>query len=178
MSAFDIKQAIRTTPDHPKPGVMFRDITTLLKDPRAFGATVEQLLAHCGDLRFNKVVGIEARGFIFAAVIAHHLGMSFVPMRKQGKLPAEVVGHDYTLEYGTDRVEIHADALCEEDRVLLVDDLIATGGTAIAAVKLIEKLGSAIAECCFVVELPELGGRKQLTDMGQTVFSLCTFSGH
>lgn len=177
MDAFNIKDAIRTIPDYPEPGVMFRDLTTLLQSPEAFHATNTLLLEHCASLSLDKIVGIEARGFIFGSVLAHGLQRGFIPVRKKGKLPGDVISHDYALEYGTDRIEMHTDSLNAGDRVLLIDDLIATGGTAVATIALLEQLNADIVECCFVVELPELGGRKKLQSMGVEVFSLCTFDG-
>ena len=173
----DIKDFIRTIPDYPRPGVMFRDVTSLLRDARAFKAAMEQLFDHCTDMRPDMIVAIEARGFIFGSALALHMDVGFVPVRKKGKLPGDVISHDYALEYGTDSVEIHSDALPRGARVLLVDDLIATGGTAAAAVALAEKLGASVEECCFIIELPELNGRRRLEKMGQKVFSLCTFDG-
>ncbi len=172
-----IKSRIRTVPHYPKQGVMFRDITTLLKDPVGFRITINELVNRYTGVRIDKVAGIEARGFIIGAALAFQLGVGFVPIRKKGKLPAEVVGHDYDLEYGTDRIEMHVDAVSKGNRVLLVDDLIATGGTAEAACKLIESMGGEIVECCFVIDLPDLGGRKRLEKHGQKVFSLCEFEG-
>jgi len=172
-----IKSRIRTVPHYPKPGVMFRDITTLLKDPTGFRQTIDEFLERYRGKKIDKVVGIESRGFIIGSVLAYQLGLGFVPVRKKGKLPAETVGHDYELEYGTDRVEIHVDAIAKGDRILLVDDLIATGGTAQAACALIEGMGGKIVECCFVIDLPDLGGRKRLEAKGHKVFALCAFEG-
>lgn len=172
-----IKSRIRTVPHYPKQGVMFRDITTLLKDPVGFRVTISELVNRYTDSKINCVAGIEARGFIVGAAIAYQLGVGFVPIRKKGRLPAETVGHDYQLEYGTDRIEMHVDAVAKGERVLLVDDLIATGGTAEAAVKLIESMGGKVVECCFVIDLPDLGGRKRLEKLGQKVFTLCAFEG-
>lgn len=172
-----IKSRIRTVPHYPKKGVMFRDITTLLKDPVGFRITINELVDRYAGVSIDKVAAIESRGFIVGAALAFQLGVGFVPIRKKGKLPAETVGHDYELEYGTDRIEIHLDAISQGDRVLLVDDLIATGGTAEAALKLIESMGGTIVECCFVIDLPDLGGRERLMSHGQNVFSLCEFEG-
>jgi adenine phosphoribosyltransferase len=172
-----IKSRIRTVPHYPKPGVMFRDITTLLKDPEGFRQTIDAFLERYQGQEIDKVVGIESRGFIIGAVLAYELGLGFVPVRKKGKLPAETVGYDYELEYGTDRVEIHVDAIAKGDRILLVDDLIATGGTAQAACTLIESMGGRILECCFVIDLPDLGGHKRLEDRQHKVFALCAFEG-
>jgi adenine phosphoribosyltransferase len=172
-----IKSSIRTIPDYPKPGIMFRDITTLLKDPLAFRATITQLVNRYQGKKIDKVAGIEARGFIIGAPLALELGVGFVPIRKTGKLPGETIGHDYALEYGTDRIEVHLDAIAEGECVLLIDDLIASGGTAEAACKLIERIGGSVVECAFVIELPELGGRKILENNGHAVFALCEFEG-
>jgi adenine phosphoribosyltransferase len=172
-----IKSSIRTIPDYPKPGIMFRDITTLLKDPIAFRTTIDQLVTRYQSQKIDKVAGIEARGFIIGAPLALELGVGFVPIRKTGKLPGETIGHDYALEYGTDRIEVHLDAIAEGERILLIDDLIASGGTAEAACKLIERIGGRMVECAFVIELPELGGRKILENNGHKVFALCEFEG-
>jgi adenine phosphoribosyltransferase len=172
-----IKSLIRTIPNHPKPGVMFRDITTLLKDAAGFHTAIELLAGRYRARRIAKVAGIEARGFIIAAPLAFELGAGFVPLRKRGRLPAATVGHDYELEYGTDRIEMHVDAVAPGERVLVADDLIATGGTAAAAVKLIEGAGGEVIECCFVLELPELGGRRRLEALGHSLFALCAFAG-
>lgn len=172
-----IKSLIRTVPHYPRQGVMFRDITTLLKDPAGFRITIDELVSRYAGVEIDLVVGIEARGFIIGAALASRLKVGFVPIRKQGKLPAETIGRDYELEYGTDRIEIHVDAITTGERVLLVDDLIATGGTASSAVKLIESMGGKIIECCFVIDLPDLGGRKHLEKHGQKVFALCEFEG-
>jgi len=172
-----IKSRIRTVPHYPKPGVMFRDITTLLKDPVGFRVTINELVNRYTGAKIDRVAGIEARGFIIGAALAYQLGVGFVPIRKKGKLPAETVGHDYDLEYGTDRIEMHVDAVSQGERVLLVDDLIATGGTAEAACKLIESMGGTLVECCFVIDLPDLGGRARLEKHGQQVFALCEFEG-
>ena len=172
-----IKSRIRTVPHYPKQGVMFRDITTLLKDPVGFRVTINELVNRYAGVKIDRVAGIEARGFIVGAALAYQLGLGFVPVRKKGKLPAETVGHDYELEYGTDRVEMHVDAVSQGERVLLVDDLIATGGTAGAACKLIESMGGKIVECCFIIDLPDLGGRARLEKHGHKVFALCEFEG-
>lgn len=172
-----IKSRIRTVPHYPKQGIMFRDITTLLKDPIGLRATVQEIAHRYKDMKIDKVAGIESRGFIVGTPVAYVLEKGFVPIRKKGKLPAETIGRDYALEYGTDRIEIHTDAIQKGDRVLLVDDLIATGGTAEAAVKLIEDMGGIVVECCFVIDLPDIGGRARLEKMGQKVFALCEFEG-
>jgi len=173
----DIKQLIRTIPDHPKPGIQFRDITTLLLDPAGIRAAVTQLAKPFGGGQFQKVAGVEARGFIFGLAVAMELDVGFVPIRKPGKLPWETVGEDYELEYGTDRVEVHRDAIKEGERVLLVDDLIATGGTAAAAIRVIERVGGLVDACAFVIELPELGGRSRLEGNGRRILSICSFEG-
>jgi adenine phosphoribosyltransferase len=173
-----IKKLIRTIPDYPKPGIMFRDITTLIKDPIGLNLVVKEFCTRYIGLKIDKVVGIESRGFIIGAPIAYELGIGFIPMRKKGKLPAETIGCDYALEYGIDRIEIHTDAILDGERILLVDDLIATGGTAEAAVKLIKQCGGIVVECAFVINLPELGGKKRLEAMEARVFSLTEFEGH
>lgn len=173
-----IKSLIRTIPHYPKPGVMFRDITTLLKDSAGFKLTIDRLAAHYRGEPPDKVAGIEARGFIIAAPLAFALGVGFIPLRKRGRLPGPTVGHDYALEYGTDRIEMHVDAIAPGARILIADDLIATGGTAEAAIRLIEGAGASVAGCCFVIELPELGGRKRLEALGHPVLALCAFEGH
>jgi len=172
-----IKSRIRTVPHYPKQGIQFRDITTLLKDPVGLRVTIDELARRYADMKIDKIAGIEARGFILGAPLAYVLGKGFIPIRKKGKLPAETIGHDYELEYGTDRIEIHTDAIEKGERVLLVDDLIATGGTAEAACKLIEKMGGEIVECCFVIDLPDIGGRARLEKNGHKVFALCEFEG-
>jgi adenine phosphoribosyltransferase len=172
-----IKSLIRTIPDHPQPGVMFRDITTLLKDHVGFRTAIDELAARYRGRPIDKVAGIEARGFIVGAALAFDLRTGFVPVRKRGKLPAQTVGHDYELEYGVDRVEMHVDAIAPGERVLVADDLIATGGTAEAAVRLVEGAGASVVECCFVIELPDLGGRRRLEALGHPIFALCAFEG-
>lgn len=172
-----IKSKIRTVPHYPKQGIQFRDITTLLKDPVGFRATIDELAQRYAEVKIDKIAGIEARGFIFGAALAYALNKGFVPIRKKGKLPAETIGHDYALEYGTDRIEIHTDAITKGEKVLLVDDLIATGGTAEAACVLIEKMGGKIVECCFIIDLPDIGGRARLEKHGHKVFALCEFEG-
>ena len=172
-----IKSRIRTVPHYPKQGIQFRDITTLLKDPIGLRVTIDELARRYADMKIDKIAGIEARGFILGAPLAYVLGKGFIPIRKKGKLPAETIGHDYELEYGTDRIEIHTDAIAPGEKVLLVDDLIATGGTAEAACKLIEKMGGEVVECCFVIDLPDIGGRARLEKHGHKVFALCEFEG-
>ena len=171
------KSLIRTIPDYPKPGVMFRDITTLLQDAFGFRKAVDELVQPYAGARIDKVAGIEARGFILGGAVAHQLSVGFVPVRKKGKLPWETIGADYDLEYGTDRLEVHVDAVTKGDAILLVDDLIATGGTAEAAIRLIMEAGGAVVGSAFVVELPDLGGRKRVEKLGIEVRSLCTFEG-
>jgi adenine phosphoribosyltransferase len=172
-----IKSKIRTVPHYPKQGIMFRDITTLLNDPLGFKHTIDQLVTRYKDIKIDKVAAIESRGFILGAPLAYFLNIGFVPIRKKGKLPSKTIGQDYDLEYGKDRIEIHIDAVLKGERVLLVDDLIATGGTAEAATKLISSVGGEIVECCFVIDLPDLGGTKKLQKMGHKVFALCEFEG-
>ena len=172
-----IKDRIRTIPNYPKPGIMFRDITTLLSHAQGFRATIDALVARYRDRRIDKVAGIEARGFIIGAPVAHSLGLGFVPIRKRGKLPGDTISHHYDLEYGSDSIEIHRDAIAAGEHVLLIDDLIATGGTAEAAVTLIEKSRGRVAECAFVIDLPDLGGRARLEKLGHGVFALCEFEG-
>lgn len=172
-----IKSLIRTVPHYPRHGVQFRDITTLLKDPLGLKVTVDELFGRYEHEKIDKVVGVESRGFLVGAPLAYKLGVGFVPVRKQGKLPAETVGHDYELEYGSDRVEIHTDAVEKGERILLVDDLLATGGTAIAAAALIEKLGGEVVECAFIIDLISLGGRDRLLQKGYKMYALCEFEG-
>jgi adenine phosphoribosyltransferase len=174
-----IKSRIRTIPDHPKKGILFRDITTLLKDPVGFRLVIDTITQRYlqGDIEFDLIVGIEARGFIIGGALSYTLGKGFVPIRKVGKLPAEVERHEYQLEYGTDTVEIHKDAVKKGARVLIVDDLLATGGTALAAAALVEKLGGQVAEMTFIVNLPDVGGAKRLQKKGYKFFALTEFEG-
>ena len=172
-----IKPLIRTVPHYPKQGIQFRDITTLLKDPSGFRMVIDALAKQFQHQKIDKIAGIEARGFIIGAALAYKLNVGFVPVRKQGKLPAETIGHDYQLEYGTDRVEIHTDAIAEGEQVLLVDDLIATGGTAEASAALIKQLGGEVIACAFVIDLPDLGGTRRLEQAGLETFALCEFEG-
>jgi len=174
----DIKSLIRTVPDFPKPGILFRDITTLLKHADGFHAVVEKLAGAYRGRAIDKIAAIESRGFIVGAALAYSLNVGFVPIRKQGKLPAENFGHDYHLEYGTDRLELHTDGIQRGEQVLLVDDLIATGGTAEAALTLIGIAGGSVVGCAFVVDLPDLGGRERIEKLGYSVFALCQFPGH
>ena len=171
----DLKEKIRTVPHWPIEGVMFRDITTLMQDAEAFRAACDKFYDRYRKMDIHKVVGIDARGFIFGAVLAYKLGVGFVPVRKKGKLPYETISEEYTLEYGTNCVEMHKDAVAEGERVLIVDDLIATGGTIAAAVKLVEKLGGVVVECGFLVELPELNGREKIKDYD--IFTMVEFEG-
>jgi adenine phosphoribosyltransferase len=171
----NFKSLIRTVPNFPKPGIMFRDITPLLASGTGFRHVVG-VMADRYVGRIDKVVGIEARGFIFGAAIAHQIGAGFVPVRKPGKLPAQAIGHDYELEYGTNRVEVHVDGLAKGERALLVDDLLATGGTALAALALIEHSGASVVECAFLIELLDLPGRRRLQDRGYRVHALCGFT--
>ncbi|MGB1548475.1 MAG: adenine phosphoribosyltransferase [Alphaproteobacteria bacterium] len=173
----DMKAKIRTIPDHPKPGILFRDITTLLQDAAGFRRTVDELVQPHAGVRIDKVAGIEARGFILGGAVAHQLSIGFVPVRKKGKLPWKTIGQEYELEYGTDCVEIHEDAIRKGEHVLLIDDLIATGGTAAAAIQLIGRAGGSVIGSSFVIGLPDLGGQKRLEAMGQKVRTLVEFEG-
>lgn len=172
-----VKDYIRTIPDFPHEGIMFRDVTTLFADPRGMRLTIDQMLAPYVGMQIDKVVGLEARGFILGGAVAHQLSVGFVPVRKAGKLPGAVISQDYELEYGTATVELHQDAIKAGEKILVVDDLLATGGTAEAGIKLIERLGGDIVSCAFIVDLPELGGRKRLEAMGYDVKTLCDFDG-
>ena len=174
----DFKTIIRTIPDYPKPGIMFRDVTTLFGNPRAFRKAVDELVQPYAGVRIDKVAGIEARGFILGGAVAHQLSTGFVPVRKKGKLPFTVMGEDYDLEYGKDRVEIHTDAFKQGEHVIVVDDLIATGGTCFAALKLIERTGAKVLGCCFVIDLPALGGADKIRALGKEVTTLVAFEGH
>ena len=171
------KSLVRTIPDYPEKGVMFRDITTLLMDPAGFRKAVDELVQPYAGRRIDKVAGIEARGFILGGAVAHQLSTGFVPMRKKGKLPWATIGQDYALEYGVDRLEIHTDAIARGDQVLVIDDLIATGGTAEAAIRLVEAAGGVVVGCSFVIELPDLGGRGRLKALGHSISALCAFEG-
>ena len=172
-----VKDYIRTIPDFPHEGIMFRDVTTLFADPRGFRMAIDQLLHPYAGQPIDRVVGLEARGFILGGAIAHQLSLGFVPIRKKGKLPGKTIEQDYQLEYGEAIMEVHDDALQPGERVLLVDDLLATGGTAEAGIKLIEHMGASVMGCAFIIDLPELGGRKKLEDMGMKVHILCEFEG-
>jgi len=173
----DLAALIRTIPDHPSPGVLFRDVTTLLLDANGFAATVERMTQRVDVGAIDLVAGIEARGFVFAAALAARLGRGMVLLRKTGKLPGNRIGMDYALEYGSDRIEMHADACAPGARVLLVDDLIATGGTAIAALGLLRQAGAIVGTAAFVIDLPELGGADRLREAGLTVETLVAFDG-
>ena len=170
--------AIRTIPDYPKPGILFRDITTLLGNARAFRRAVDELVHPYSGTGVSKIAGIEARGFILGGAMAHQLSCGFVPIRKKGKLPHSTVRVAYSLEYGVDEMEMHTDAVQPGEKVILVDDLIATGGTAEGAVKLLKQMGADIVAACFVIDLPDLGGRKKLEDLGVNVRTLVSFEGH
>ena len=172
-----VKDYIRTIVDFPHEGIMFRDVTTLFADPRGFRMAIDQMLHPYAGQRIDKVVGLEARGFILGGAIAHQLGTGFVPIRKKGKLPGRTISQDYKLEYGEAIVELHDDAIQAGERILLVDDLLATGGTAEAGIKLVERLGGEIVGCSFIVDLPALGGRDKLIAMGMDVQVLCEFDG-
>jgi adenine phosphoribosyltransferase len=174
-----IKSLIRTIPDYPKKGIMFRDITTLIKDPVGFRLIIDSLTQHYvkEHTEFDIIAGIESRGFIIGGALSYSLGKGFLPIRKKGKLPAEVICHEYELEYGTDTIEIHKDAVNKGDRVLIVDDLCATGGTALAAIALIEKLEGVVSEVAFIVDLPDLKGSKKIKDKGYSVHTLVEFEG-
>ena len=176
--ASDLEAAIRTIPDYPRHGIIFRDITTLLGDARAFRRTVEALTEPWVRSQIDKVAGIEARGFIIGGAVAHQLSAGFVPIRKKGKLPHETVRIAYSLEYGVDEMEIHTDAIGQGERVLLVDDLIATGGTAIAAANLLRQMGARIVAACFIIDLPDLGGADKLRALDVEVRTLISFAGH
>jgi adenine phosphoribosyltransferase len=174
----DLRTSIRTIPDYPKPGIMFRDITTLLGDARAFRRAVDELVQPWAGMKIDKVAGIEARGFILGGAVAHQVSAGFIPIRKKGKLPHKRVSIAYSLEYGLDEMEVHEDAVTNGERVILVDDLIATGGTAEGAVKLLRQLGANVLAACFVIDLPELGGADKLRKMDVPVRTLISFEGH
>ena len=175
---FDLRNAIRTIPDYPKPGIMFRDITTLLGNARAFRRAVDELVQPWAGMKIDKVAGIEARGFILGGAVAHQVSAGFVPIRKKGKLPYKRVTIGYSLEYGIDEVEMHEDAVEKGDRVVLVDDLIATGGTAEGAVKLLRQMGAEVMAACFIIDLPDLGGADKLRKLDVPVRTLIAFGGH
>tara|TARA_R110000868_G_scaffold58183_15_gene179924 strand:- start:18366 stop:18890 length:525 start_codon:yes stop_codon:yes gene_type:complete len=173
----DLKAAIRTIPDFPKPGIQFRDVTTLIGDARAFRVAIDQMVQPWAGAKIDKVAGTEARGFILGGAVAHQLSVGFVPVRKQGKLPWRTLSEDYELEYGTHTIEIHNDAVREGDRVLLVDDLIATGGTAEASIKLLQRAGATVVGATFIIDLPDLGGAKRIEALGVPVSALVSFDG-
>uniref|UniRef100_UPI0040485BB9 adenine phosphoribosyltransferase n=1 Tax=Yoonia sp. TaxID=2212373 RepID=UPI0040485BB9 len=172
-----VQDYIRIIPDFPHPGIMFRDVTTLFSDARGFRIAIDQLLAPYAGQPIDKVVGLEARGFILGGAIAHQLGKGFIPIRKKGKLPGKTIEQAYILEYGQAVMEVHDDALQAGEKVLMVDDLLATGGTAEAGIKLIERMGAQVTGCAFVIDLPDLGGRARLEKMGMDVHALCAFAG-
>ena len=172
-----IKSRIRTIKNYPIDGVMFRDITTLFKDPEGLREAINIFAERYKDMQIDKIAAIESRGFLIGAPLAYLLNVGLVLIRKPGKLPAETIKQDYKLEYGSDQIEIHIDAIKEGEKVLIVDDLIATGGTVEAAVKLIQKMKGEVLECCFIIDLPDIGGSRKLKSMGQNVFSLCEFEG-
>lgn len=176
--SMSLADAIRTIPDYPKPGILFRDITTLLGDARAFRRSVDELVQPYAGAGIQQVAGIEARGFILGGAVAHQLSAGFVPIRKKGKLPHETVSIAYSLEYGVDEMEVHADAVKPGDKVILIDDLIATGGTATAAVTLLKRLGADVVAACFVIDLPDLGGADKIRALGVPVRTLIAFDGH
>jgi len=175
---FDLRTSIRTIPDYPSPGIMFRDITTLLGNPRAFRRTVDELVQPWAGIKIDKVAGIEARGFIIGGAVAHQCSAGFVPIRKKGKLPYKAVSIGYSLEYGVDEMEMHEDGVVPGERVVLVDDLIATGGTATAAVQLLRKIGAEVLAACFIIDLPDLGGAAKLRALDVPVRTLISFEGH
>jgi adenine phosphoribosyltransferase len=174
----DLRHSIRAIPDYPKPGIIFRDITTLLGDARAFRRAVDELVQPWAGTKMDKVAGMEARGFILGGAVAHQLSAGFVPIRKKGKLPHTTVSIAYSLEYGVDEMEMHTDAIVRGERVILIDDLIATGGTAEGAVKLLQQMGAQVVAACFVIDLPELGGAKKIEALGVPVRTLIKFEGH
>jgi adenine phosphoribosyltransferase len=174
----ELLAAIRTIPDYPKPGILFRDITTLLGDARAFRRAVDALVQPWAGSKVDKVAGIEARGFILGGAVAHQISAGFVPIRKKGKLPHETVRIAYSLEYGLDEMEMHKDAILPGDKVILVDDLIATGGTAEAATRLLQQMGAEVLAACFIIDLPDLGGRAKVEALGVPVRTLVEFAGH
>jgi adenine phosphoribosyltransferase len=174
----DLRAAIRSIPDYPRPGIVFRDITTLLGDARAFRRAVDEMVQPWAGMKIDKVAGIEARGFILGGAVAHQVSAGFVPIRKKGKLPHKSVRIAYSLEYGLDEMEMHEDAVSKGERVILVDDLIATGGTAEAAVKLLRQIGANILAACFIIDLPDLGGADKLRKLDVPVRTLVSFAGH
>src|ERR1700746_3217295 len=175
---FDLQSSIRAIPDYPKPGVVFRDITTLLGNARAFRRTVDELVQPWAGMKIDKVAGIEARGFILGGAVAHQISAGFVPIRKKGKLPYKRVTIGYSLEYGIDEIEMHEDGVAAGERVILVDDLVATGGTAQAAVKLLRQMGAEVLAACFIIDLADLGGAAKLRALDLPVRTLISFEGH
>ncbi|MGC6387790.1 adenine phosphoribosyltransferase [Ewingella sp. S1.OA.A_B6] len=173
-----IKDSIKTIPDYPKPGILFRDVTSLLEDPKAYAESIKLLADRYRDAGVTKVVGTEARGFLFGAPVALVLGVGFVPVRKPGKLPRETISETYDLEYGTDSLEIHIDAIQPGEKILVIDDLLATGGTIEATAKLIRRLGGEVTDAAFIINLPELGGEKRLNKLNINCYSLVSFDGH
>lgn len=174
----DLKSLIRTIPHFPKEGIMFRDVTTLMKDGPGFKELIRQFAERYKDKNLTAICGVESRGFILGAPLAYELGIGFVPIRKKGKLPAAVYTREITLEYGTDVLELHKDALSDQDHVLIIDDLMATGGTALGAIDLVKEAGAGIEEICVAIDLPELGGSQKIREMGYSVFDLIEFDGH
>ena len=174
----ELAASIRSSPDYPKPGIIFRDITTLLGNPRAFRRAVDELVQPYAGTKIDKIAGMEARGFILGGAVAHQLSSVFVPIRKKGKLPHDTVRIAYSLEYGVDEMEMHRDAIEPGEKVILVDDLIATGGTAVGATQLLRQIGAEVVGACFVIDLPDLGGRRKLEELGVNVHTLVEFSGH
>ncbi|HIF9480963.1 TPA: adenine phosphoribosyltransferase [Photobacterium damselae] len=173
-----IQSSIKSIQDYPKPGILFRDVTSLMENPDAYRATMEVLTERYKDKGITKIIGTEARGFLFGAPLALALGVGFVPVRKPGKLPREVIAESYELEYGKDTLEIHLDAIAEGDKVLLVDDLLATGGTIEATTNLVHRLGGVVEDAAFVINLPDIGGEERLKGLGLNVYSICDFPGH
>jgi len=174
----DLKALIRTIPDYPKPGIMFRDVTTLFRDPEGFERAIIATARPFRTTHIDAVAGIEARGFILGGAVADRLGCGFIPIRKRGKLPRKTIGQEYTLEYGVDAIEIHEDAISAGERILIVDDLIATGGTAEAAIKLVKATGGEIAGASFVIDLPEIGGKAKIEAMDVEAHAIMAFEGH
>lgn len=177
MSAAYIKSVVKTVPDYPKPGIMFRDVTSVLEDHQAFSASIRLLAEHYGPMQFDKIAGTEARGFLFGAPLALELGIGFIPVRKPNKLPREVVSETYELEYGTDTLQMHKDAVKPGEKVLMLDDLLATGGTMLATASLIRQLGGVVEHAGFIINLPDLGGSQKLSEQGIQHYALCDFAG-
>jgi adenine phosphoribosyltransferase len=177
-TASELAASIRAIPDYPKPGIIFRDITTLLGNPRAFRRAVDELVQPYAGTKVDKIAGVEARGFILGGALAHQLSAGFVPIRKRGKLPHDIVRIAYSLEYGVDEMEMHRDAVQPGEKVILVDDLIATGGTAVGAIQLLRQIGAEVVAACFVIDLPDLGGRRKIEALDVPVHTLVEFSGH